>query len=240
MASGQTSRSRSQVRERSQNLAFEAARALAGDPRLADLFRRRPLPEGVTEILQVLADRGSSQIDRGVRVKLEFYVQNVLLFQGASSHRILGVNPGASREDMRTNMRLLMLWLHPDAAGGDAWRTAFAPRVIGAWKDVSIGTGETTKSEIAAVPLKRVAVKSSGGSSRRYGSPLMKAVRYWGPTPHLKRTGARGTGSRRILRKFAIASVIASVAFAASYFFAPLSQQAYSSGFQIIGNLSPW
>lgn len=225
------------MRELTKNLAFEAASALVGNPSLADLFRRRPLPDGVTEILHVLADRETGQINRDARLKLEFYVQNILLFNGASSYRILGVNPGASRDDMRTNMRLLMLWLHPDAAGGDVWRTAFAPRVISAWREVSTNGGEGNGVSIS-VPPHWAALKRRRGAPR--GSALLSGAHYSGPMFRFKKSRARPTRLRQILRKAAAALVIGSIAFAATYFYEPLSQYAYTSGLHMIGSLSPW
>jgi hypothetical protein len=165
-------------------------------------------------------------------------VQNVLLFNGAPPHRILGVNPGASREDMRTHMRLLMLWLHPDVAGADAWRTAFAPRVISAWRDVSGGAVDATRPAAPAALQVRPAARRRVGAARQYGSPLAWAGQDRGPRPKLRGAGAWGARGR--LRRLAVASVIASLALAGAYFFASPSNSAYVSGFQLIGSFAPW
>ena len=59
-----------------------------------------------------------------------------MLFAGAEPARVLGVEPGASRAQMRIHLRWLMRWLHPDHNPA-AWRSAFADRVLTAWHEVS-------------------------------------------------------------------------------------------------------
>ena len=147
MASERKSRNHYRVREFNNNLAIEAAVALAGNSGLAHLFRVRPLPEGVREVLVILADQNSSNVTLDVRHKLENYVLQVLLYRGAPPHRLLGVNQGVTRQEMRTNMALLMRWLHPDSLGEGGWRSAYAPRVLNAWKELSSKTDNEVASD---------------------------------------------------------------------------------------------
>lgn len=112
-------------------------------PALAAQARQQPLPDGILDVIRIAAGcketleeaaRQSGKEPRFINVAAEFYVQQVLLFPTADSHRVLGVRPGAPREEMRTHMRWLMTWLHPDRARAD-WQTVFARRVLAAWRE---------------------------------------------------------------------------------------------------------
>jgi hypothetical protein len=126
------------------NRALDAALALARNPGLAPNMRSLPLPTGIPLLLQVLADEadGASVAEvygldqRSLRSAIEHYVQTVMLFAGAEPTRVLGVPPGATRAEMRTHLRWLMQWLHPDQNSA-AWRSAFAGRVLAAWREAS-------------------------------------------------------------------------------------------------------
>jgi len=72
---------------------------------------------------------------------VEFYVLQVMLFRGASSRRILGVEPGAERSQIRRHMGYLMNWLHPDREA-NTWRVAFARRVLDSWHQIERGAEE--------------------------------------------------------------------------------------------------
>jgi len=72
---------------------------------------------------------------------VEFYVLQVMLFRGASSRRILGVEPGAERSQIRRHMGYLMSWLHPDREAS-SWRVVFARRVLDSWHQIERGAEE--------------------------------------------------------------------------------------------------
>jgi hypothetical protein len=127
------------------NRALDAALALARNPGLAASMRGRPLPSGIPLLLQILADESDMvssaaealKLDqRSLRFAVEHYVQTVMLFAGAEPQRVLGVAPGATRAEMRIHLRWLMHWLHPDYNPA-AWRSAFASRVLTAWREAS-------------------------------------------------------------------------------------------------------
>jgi hypothetical protein len=123
------------------NQALEAARALALNPSLAPLMRQACLPSDVSVLLRFLASEiPASELTRGDGSRLqhvvERYVLDVMLFPGAAPERILGVPAGASRDEMRAHMRLLMIWLHPDRPG-DSWRAPYSRRVLEAWRRTS-------------------------------------------------------------------------------------------------------
>lgn len=129
------------------NQALEAALALSRAPNMVRLLRRQPLPTGITLLLQMLA--GDAQaLNEATRVTrlneneviavVELYILRVMLFRGASPRRILGIEDGAERGQIRRHMGYLMGWLHPDKSG-NTWRVAFSRRVLEAWRQVDMG-----------------------------------------------------------------------------------------------------
>jgi hypothetical protein len=132
------------------NQALESAIALSRAPRLTRVMRSMPLPEGLTFLFQILSGERQALVEAqqmtGLDEKvilsiIEFYVLRVLLFRGASSHRILGVEPEAERSQMRRHMGYLMNWLHPDREASTL-RVAFARRVLDAWHQIASGAEE--------------------------------------------------------------------------------------------------
>lgn len=129
------------------NLALEAALAVSRAPNMVRQLRRQPLPSGITLLLQMLsgdahalteATRLSSLDENDVTEVVELYVLRVMLFRGAPAHRVLGVEDGAERGQIRRHMGYLMGWLHPDKSG-NTWRVAFSRRVMEAWRQVDGG-----------------------------------------------------------------------------------------------------
>jgi hypothetical protein len=130
----------------SPNLALEAALALSRAPSIVRLLRRQPLPTGITLLLQILAGDTDALneathltgLDENeLTAVVELYILRVMLFRGASSRRILGVED-AERAQIRRHMGYLMGWLHPDKRG-NTWRVAFSRRVLEAWRQVDMG-----------------------------------------------------------------------------------------------------
>jgi hypothetical protein len=72
---------------------------------------------------------------------VEFYVLQVMLFRGASSRRVLGVESSAERSQIRRHMGYLMSWLHPDR-DASPWRVVFARRVLDSWHQIERGAEE--------------------------------------------------------------------------------------------------
>ncbi len=126
------------------NRALLCALDLASMPALAVRARQQPLPDDVLDVIRIAAGcketldeavKFSGKDPHFVKTAAELYVQQILLFSTADSYRILGVRSGVSREEMRTHMRWLMTWLHPDRAKAN-WQTVFASRVLAAWREV--------------------------------------------------------------------------------------------------------
>jgi len=158
--------------------ALWSALDLAAMPTLAQQARHQPLPDGVLDVIRIAAGCDETLRDAValsgrdpafVKAAAEFYVQQVLLFSTAESHRVLGVRVGASREEMRQHMRWLMIWLHPDRAEADAWRSAFAHRVLAAWREVerSDSALPPRPASIHAAPRRLPAAKPRPAQKRR-------------------------------------------------------------------------
>jgi curved DNA-binding protein CbpA len=64
-----------------------------------------------------------------------FFIEQIMLVPGADSYRVLGSVPEASPAELRTNMALLMKWLHPDV-GAAAQKELYVSLVTRAWEDV--------------------------------------------------------------------------------------------------------
>ncbi len=85
--------------------------------RFPDLLHgRRPLPPGVTVLLQVAA--GNPSADESGADELQkaalFFIGQVLLAHNANHYRILGLDPGAAIDEIKEHHRLLMRLFHPD------------------------------------------------------------------------------------------------------------------------------
>ena len=140
------------------NRALDAAIALSQAPTRSTVMRAQELPTGVNLLLRILvgdADALSEARnltglrDKDLLVIAELYVLKVMLYRGASARRILGVDLGADRREMRQHMGWLLAWLHPDRNPG-AWRAAFASRVITAWRSVDRGKEDQVRSPVAS------------------------------------------------------------------------------------------
>jgi hypothetical protein len=132
------------------NHALESAIALWRAPRLKRVMRSMRLPEGLTFLLRMLSGEREALVEAQRMTRLdeeaivsivESYVLQVMLFRGASSRRILGVEPGAERSQIRRHMGYLMSWLHPDREASP-WRVVFARRVLESWHQIERGAEE--------------------------------------------------------------------------------------------------
>ena len=124
--------------------ALKLAIDLLHSPARARSLRSESLPDGVSDVIRVAAGdgefvkRAAETVGRSremVREAAEFYVEQVLLYPGADSYRVLGAKPDASYEELRRSMALLLRWLHPDG-GYRGVRAVFASRVTDAWNNL--------------------------------------------------------------------------------------------------------
>jgi hypothetical protein len=124
--------------------ALKLALELLYVPWRVRVVREEPLPAGVPLLLRVAAGDAESEeaaartVTRPpevVRRAATFFIEQILLAPGADSYRVLGASPTATGAELRTNMALLMKWLHPDTARQED-QSVFAARIATAWNDL--------------------------------------------------------------------------------------------------------
>jgi hypothetical protein len=124
--------------------ALKLALELLVVPWRVRLVREQPLPAGVPMLLRVAAGDAEAEAAAAkaagrppevVRKAATFFVEQILLSPEADSYRVLGAGSGASSAELRSNMALLMRWLHPDAAQ-EGSPSVFAQRLAAAWNDL--------------------------------------------------------------------------------------------------------
>ena len=122
--------------------ALEWALALARAPAERAVLRQRPLPDGMDSLLQIaIGSRGEALAESIARTgesrdhlveASRFYLREVLFHPDADAYRILGLERGASTEQLKAHHRWLQQWLHPDRRTGES-DAIFAGRVNAAW-----------------------------------------------------------------------------------------------------------
>jgi len=142
------------LRARGIDLALDLARM----PALAHAIEKPALPADIFEVMRIaagapevcqLAAQATGQPAAVLIEAARFYLQQVLLRPDADSYRVLGLLPGASREVARRHMRCLLQWLHPDV--NRDWDSAYAHRVLAAWREISADTsGPSAHSDVPA------------------------------------------------------------------------------------------
>src|SRR5262249_20667650 len=137
------------LRARGIDLALDLARM----PALAHAIEKPALPADIFEVMRIaagapevcqLAAQATGQPAAVLIEAARFYLQQVLLRPDADSYRVLGLLPGASREVARRHMRCLLQWLHPDV--NRDWDSAYAHRVLAAWREISADTSGPSNS----------------------------------------------------------------------------------------------
>ncbi|MBT3070324.1 hypothetical protein KKP04_05520 [Rhodomicrobium sp. Az07] len=189
--------------------AIAAALGMLLYPHIARKARRHPLPHGITFLLEVAANDPEAlreaaaitgQTQATLRKAAGFFIEQIMLDEGADLYRVLGANPTAPIEDLRRHMALIMRWLHPDLMtaqerDGGFNRSVYANRVVAAW--------ETLKSQArrSAYDVTRVKTECNAtqaelpaGSrlSRKAASPAMAETRSRArrPVPRARRRPA--------------------------------------------------
>jgi hypothetical protein len=138
---------------------IELALDLARMPTLARRSAVPPLSPNIIELMRIAAANPEAcrdavaQTGEPRHVVIEaarFYLQQVLFRPDADCHRILGIQPAASRATAREHMRWLLEWLHPDRnTNNNSWDTVYAERVLKAWREVSNGSAAKPSFELA-------------------------------------------------------------------------------------------
>jgi hypothetical protein len=151
-------------------------------PSFAQRVGRQPLPEGILDLIKIAAGCEetlaqavalSGRDAETVKAAAEFYLRHALFFEGADSFRLLGVEAGAAREEMRLHMRWLMIWLHPDH-GPDSDRAALAGRVLEAWRAQASARPSDSARDEGEKPAESMPLAPR--ASRRRGRSSLTAV----------------------------------------------------------------
>jgi hypothetical protein len=194
--------------------AIVAALGMLSYPRMARKARRFPLPRGITFLLEIAAAEPDAlqdaaaitgQTEATLRQAAGFFIEQVMLDEGADLYRMLGTNPAAPAEELRRHMALIMRWLHPDLItiherDGGFNRSLYANRVVFAW--------ETVKS-----PARRSAYDSTraktglgiGHHKPLHCSPAQEAA---SPAKVKSKVRARSHGSRARRRRAALTHIL--------------------------------
>ncbi|MFZ7095378.1 J domain-containing protein [Luteimonas dalianensis] len=129
--------------------ALDLALGLLRAPARRGLLAARPLPSGMTTLLEVAGGSGSAARAASAATGASpaellaasrFFVQQILFIEGASAYRVLGARPDAPYATLQAHHRHLQRWLHPDRDGGEAWDSAFSARVNDAWNQLRTAT----------------------------------------------------------------------------------------------------
>lgn len=206
-------------------LALDLALDAAAKPGALSMLAVGPLPEGLKDVLRIVAEGEwrsvateeayRSHSAEAIRAASASFLKVVLFEKASSPHRVLGLSPGATEDEVRENKRLLLKWLHPDR-NPQAEERALLAKVIEAAEAIDVGRGRT-KTASSSTSNQNGQRPRSGPSARR--QPQASAAR-----PAAKASGAprRASPSRgryvltrglglvaRITKLTALAAVVA-------------------------------
>jgi hypothetical protein len=121
---------------------------------------RMPLPGGVIALLKLAGGSAPDPVSAALgppdelRAAARFFIEQVLFRHGGSHYRVLGLDPGASIEQIKEHHRLLMRMFHPDRERhADDWKDAFATRINLAYS--TLHDPETRRRYDATLPPPR-------------------------------------------------------------------------------------
>lgn len=156
--------------------AVIAALTLLESPANVWDFRARSLPEGITTLLELVADDVATRDRLAQEIGCDasqltdaagFFVEQVLLATDADAYRVLGATQHDSLEHLRRQRALLLRWLHPDK-DPTGRRAIFIPRVMSAWD--AIKTPEARAAyDATLVASARESEKAHHGTRPRQG-----------------------------------------------------------------------
>lgn len=157
---------------------------LTQSPQRASVLKAQDLPHDIIIPIRIAGGCGETcwqavQTTRlppeAIRDASRAYLQLVLFAEDSDCFRVLGVQPGASTEQMRDHMRWLLRWLHPDRNEGE-WESVYAERVISAWREAkTAGSPHLASNQRMSDPA---AATNPSNSSGRPRAPMR-----WIPVP---------------------------------------------------------
>lgn len=179
--------------------AIVAALDLARSPSLAPLMRIRPLPDDMLSLIRVAAGNGEAIAAASVAQEVwphivqeaaAFYIKEILFHSRADHYRVLGAAGHASRQELRTHMRALLGWLHPDH-NDDVLQSVFFGRVASAWQALA-----SAEDRAAYDMLLDRGLAGAAPPSRRHDHRASPA---WVPIPIEGRRPSSALPARRLL-----------------------------------------
>jgi hypothetical protein len=129
--------------------AIDIALDMVGRPLLIRKVQQMALPTGVREVIRLATDSEAELAEAGkvrgrdpkaLREAAVLFLQQALFHPGADNHRILGLTPGATAEEIHDHRRLLLKWLHPDR-NPSSWEQLLFQRVIAAAAELEKNVG---------------------------------------------------------------------------------------------------
>lgn len=177
--------------------ALKSAFDLIHFPSQVRQVREAPLPSDVGMLLRVaagdeeainLALRMSGRSLQAVREAAGFYIEQILLFPEADSYRVLGADKGASSDELRRNMAMLLRWLHPDMQDS---RAIFANRVTRAWNDLKTAEKRAAYDR-TLVKTKRASPSQNGARHKKPGERSNRHSARGGPHKDARHGASRG------------------------------------------------
>ncbi len=178
----------------SDRMALRVAIDLLHVPSQVRLVRSEPLPRGVPTLLRIAAGDDAAEREAAdltvrsrdvVRQAATFFIEQILFAPDADSYRVLGSAPQASAGELRSNVALLLQWLHPDR---DPQRRALDFRRPGdGGLEQSQDAGAARRLRRAAPLLERKEIPQQGGAARQ-----QKEI-------HRRAAPAAGARARRVI-----------------------------------------
>jgi hypothetical protein len=163
----------------SDRMALRIAIDLMHVPSQVRLLRAEPLPDGVEMLLRIAAADAKAEsaavalTGRSgdvVRQAATFFIEQILFAPDADSYRVLGASPQASASELRSNVALLLRWLHPDRDPQGA-RSIFVSRVTAAWNNLKTPERRATyDQQLRTSSKKRLGSRRGRLRSWRYNS----------------------------------------------------------------------
>jgi hypothetical protein len=164
--------------------AIDIAISSRGKANVDSLLSVGPLPEGVKDLLHVVAEgewRAPSTEHvyarhsvAEIRAASAAFLTAALFHRKTDPYRTLGLAPGAKPEDIRENKRLLLKWLHPDR-NPDPRERAYLGQIIEAAEAIEEGRAKPGKRPEVRPPPVAVARRAKG-TRRPRPSKLHHAV----------------------------------------------------------------
>lgn len=168
----------------------ELALAVYRQPaRHAELLRGNgALPSGLAVLLRLAGGTEAQELDHGLaalapeselRKAALFFVEEVLFQREASYYRVLGLNQGATAEQIKEHHRLLMRLFHPDrSTQGDERREHFATRANLAYNTLRDAESRSRYDEsLRPPPVSRMQTPRHAAPGPR--RPVREPDSYW-------------------------------------------------------------